>query len=142
MTFSTRAKHCVAFWQSCAALDRVASGSACCWRRRRGAWKKCTPITLVSVSRICSSSAMDLILPSAIETCRLSACCVRSIINSADMKIAVHFYSYFKDLTGCVETTETLPPGGTIADLLKQLISRFPKLDAMQNSTLIAVGVD
>jgi molybdopterin converting factor small subunit len=58
------------------------------------------------------------------------------------MQIPVHFYSYFKELTGCTDTTETLPDDSTIDTLLKQLIARFPKLGAMQNSTLIAVGVE
>jgi MoaD family protein len=58
------------------------------------------------------------------------------------MTIRVLFYSYFKELTGCAETTDEIAPGGTIHDLLEQLIVRFPKLEAMQNSTLIAVGVD
>ena len=58
------------------------------------------------------------------------------------MEIAVNFYSYFRDLTGCAQTTETLPSGSSIADLMNQLIARFPNLRAMQNSTLIAVGVD
>ena len=58
------------------------------------------------------------------------------------MKVRVHFYSYFKELTGCANTTEEVAPGSTIADLLERLIVRFPKLGAMQNSTLIAVGVD
>ena len=58
------------------------------------------------------------------------------------MQITVHFYSYFKDLTGCAQVDETLPAGSTIADLLRQLFTRFPKLVAMQNSTLIAVGVE
>ena len=58
------------------------------------------------------------------------------------MSVTVHFYSYFKELTGCAQTAEPLAPGGTIADLLAQLFVRFPKLAAMQNSTLIAVGVD
>lgn len=58
------------------------------------------------------------------------------------MQIHVHFYSYFKELTGCAETTENLQPGQKIEDLLKLLIARFPKLGGMQNSTLIAVGVD
>jgi molybdopterin converting factor small subunit len=58
------------------------------------------------------------------------------------MQVAVHFYSYFKELTGCAETTETLPEGGTIEALMEQLIARFPKLGAMRNSTLIAVGVE
>ena len=58
------------------------------------------------------------------------------------MQIRIHFYSYFKELTGCAETTEHLQPGQKIEDLLKLLIVRFPKLGGMQNSTLIAVGVD
>ena len=58
------------------------------------------------------------------------------------MQVTVHFYSYFKDLTGCTETTEALSNNATIGDLLKQLHARFPKLVAMQNSTLIAVGLD
>ena len=58
------------------------------------------------------------------------------------MKVRVHFYSYFKELTGCANTTEEVAPGSTIADLLERLVVRFPKLGAMQNSTLIAVGVD
>ncbi|MDB6019572.1 MAG: Molybdopterin converting factor, subunit 1 [Pedosphaera sp.] len=58
------------------------------------------------------------------------------------MRVAVHFYSYLKETTGCTETVETLAAGGTIDDLIKQLIERFPKLGAMQNSTLIAVGVE
>ena len=58
------------------------------------------------------------------------------------MEITIHFYSYFKDLTGCGQTTVTVLPGGTIGDLLKHLIIRFPKLGAMQNSALAAVGVE
>src|SRR3989449_647214 len=103
---------------------------------------RCAPTTWVSAFRIFLWSVTGLILPSVIGTCRLSASCVRSIIKAAEMKIAVHFYSYFKDLTGSAETIETLPPGGTIADLLNQLTARFPELRAMRNSTLVAVGVD
>ena len=58
------------------------------------------------------------------------------------MDITIHFYSYFKDLTGCARTTVTVLPGGTIGDLWKQLITRFPKLGPIQNSTLAAVGVE
>ena len=58
------------------------------------------------------------------------------------MMVSVHFYSYFKELTGCAQTAESLAPGATHADLLAQLFVRFPKLAAMQNSTLIAVGVN
>lgn len=58
------------------------------------------------------------------------------------MLVAVHFYSYFKDLTGCAETSATLAEGGTLNDLFQQLIAQFPKLAAMQNCALIAVGVE
>ena len=58
------------------------------------------------------------------------------------MSVTVHFYSYFKDLTGCAQTTEDVAPGATIGALREQLCVRFPKLSAMQKSTLVAVGVD
>lgn len=58
------------------------------------------------------------------------------------MQIRVQFYSYFKELTGCVETTETLTAGATLGTLHEQLMARFPKLVAMKKSTLLAVGVD
>jgi molybdopterin converting factor small subunit len=58
------------------------------------------------------------------------------------MRVSVHFYSYFRDLTGCAETIETLPEGSTLNDLYQRLIARFPKLAAMEKSTLIAVGVE
>ena len=58
------------------------------------------------------------------------------------MSVTVHFYSYFKDLTGCAQSVEVVGAGARIADLLPKLFTRFPRLEAMQNSTLIAVGVD
>ncbi|HWW01692.1 MAG TPA: MoaD/ThiS family protein [Candidatus Acidoferrum sp.] len=58
------------------------------------------------------------------------------------MDVSVAFYSYFKDLAGCARTTEALPVGATIGELLRQLAVRFPKLEAMQKSSLVAVGVD
>lgn len=58
------------------------------------------------------------------------------------MQITVHFYSYFKELTGCAEAKETLPDRATLGALHDQLMVRFPKLVAMKRSTLLAVGVD
>lgn len=58
------------------------------------------------------------------------------------MQIRVQFYSYFKELTGCAETRETLATGVTLGALHDQLMTRFPKLVAMKKSTLLAVGVD
>jgi molybdopterin converting factor small subunit len=58
------------------------------------------------------------------------------------MRVRVCFFSYFKELTGCAEHMETIPPRSTIGDLLTQLFIRFPKLEPMKKSTLIAVGIE
>jgi molybdopterin converting factor small subunit len=58
------------------------------------------------------------------------------------MSVTVHFYSYFKELTGCAQVAEEVAPGSTIAELQRKLFARFPKLAAMEKSTLVAVGVD
>ncbi len=58
------------------------------------------------------------------------------------MQVRVHFYSYFKDLAGAAEVTETLAPGSRLDDLLQKLFLRFPKLAAMKKSALVAVGVE
>jgi len=60
----------------------------------------------------------------------------------SDMQIGVNFYSYFKDLAGCSRWVETLPEGGTLDDLYRQIAQRFPKVAALEKSTLMAVGVD
>ena len=56
--------------------------------------------------------------------------------------ITMTFYSYYKDLTGCTQATEVLPENTTLETLLQNLAVRFPRLAAMQKSTLVAVGVD
>jgi len=58
------------------------------------------------------------------------------------MDITVHFYSYFKDLTGCAQVVETVAGGCTLDELQRRLAARFPKLAALQKSMLIAVGVE
>jgi molybdopterin synthase sulfur carrier subunit len=58
------------------------------------------------------------------------------------MTIQVRFYSYFRDLTGCAESTEDLPEGSRIQELLTRLHERFPRLEGLKNSTLIAVGLE
>ena len=58
------------------------------------------------------------------------------------MRVTVCFYSYLKDLTGCAQTAEALPDGSTLDALFHKLMLRFPKLAGMQESTLMAVGVD
>jgi molybdopterin converting factor small subunit len=58
------------------------------------------------------------------------------------MQVRVCFYSYFKDLAGRAETLETLPEGSRVSDLLEGLYRRFPRLEAMRQCTLVAVGVE
>ena len=58
------------------------------------------------------------------------------------MRVRVHFYSYFKDLAGLAEVTETVAPGSRLEALLERLFLRFPRLAAMRKSALVAVGVD
>jgi molybdopterin converting factor small subunit len=58
------------------------------------------------------------------------------------MQISVQFYSYFKDLTGCAQVSETVAENQTLADLLKGVFRRFPKLAVMERAMLVAVGVD
>lgn len=58
------------------------------------------------------------------------------------MQVSAHFYSYFKDLTGCEQISETVADGSTLAELLRQIFRRFPKLSAMEKSMLVAVGLD
>ena len=58
------------------------------------------------------------------------------------MRVSVHFYSYFKEMAGCTQATEVLADDHTLADLLKVVFQRFPKLAAMEKAMLVAVGVD
>jgi molybdopterin converting factor small subunit len=58
------------------------------------------------------------------------------------MKVSIHFYSYFRELTGCDSTTADLIDGATIRELVRNLQERFPKLIPMEKSTLIAVGFE
>ncbi|HWD94736.1 MAG TPA: MoaD/ThiS family protein [Verrucomicrobiae bacterium] len=58
------------------------------------------------------------------------------------MRVQIQFYSYFKDFTGCAQMAETIAEGNTLAELLKKLFQRFPRLAAMEKSMLVAVGVD
>ena len=58
------------------------------------------------------------------------------------MHVTVCFYSWFKELTGCAQLEEILPPGSTVEVLLARMIARFPKLAGLQRSILVAVGLD
>jgi molybdopterin converting factor small subunit len=58
------------------------------------------------------------------------------------MTIRVHFYSYFKELAGSPTVDLDLAEGSSIDRLLDEVYGRFPKLRALRNATLIAVGVE
>lgn len=58
------------------------------------------------------------------------------------MRVRVHFYSYFKELAGTEEVSESVAPECTLGELLEVLLTRFSKLAALRNSMLVAVGVD
>src|SRR5206468_8689314 len=58
------------------------------------------------------------------------------------MEVTVHFYSYFKDLTGCAELRQAVPDEQTLGEFLDDLSRQFPKLGAMRKSILAAVGLD
>ena len=58
------------------------------------------------------------------------------------MTVQVQFWSYFADLAGASQQSVELPEGSTVDQLLAVLYRQHPKLAAMRNSTLVAVGVD
>lgn len=58
------------------------------------------------------------------------------------MQVKVLFYSYFRELAGCAETTEDLPESALLGSLVKRLQERFPRIAAMERSMLVAVGVE
>ena len=58
------------------------------------------------------------------------------------MTVTVHFYSYYKELTGCAETTATVSEPATLRELVRELQVRFPRLAALENTMLLAVGVE
>jgi len=55
------------------------------------------------------------------------------------MKLRVLFFSVLRDITVTDEITVELPAGSTMADLMLQIESRWPKLRDWQNSLLLAL---
>lgn len=55
------------------------------------------------------------------------------------MKLRVLFFSVLRDITDTDEITFELPAGSTMADLVAQIESRWPKLADWQNSLLLAL---
>jgi len=55
------------------------------------------------------------------------------------MKLRVLFFSVLRDITGADEITLEVPAGSTMAGLLDQIETRWPKLSDWQSSMLIAL---
>ncbi len=58
------------------------------------------------------------------------------------MQINVSFYSYFKELAGCAETSLPVEDAATLQDILNAVVARYPRMRGIEKSALIAVGVD
>lgn len=58
------------------------------------------------------------------------------------IEIKVNFFSYFKDLTGCEATRIDLEEGATLEQAMEMVREKFPKLESMKRSTLVAVGLE
>jgi molybdopterin converting factor small subunit len=55
------------------------------------------------------------------------------------MTVRVLFFSILRDVAGSDEVPVKLAPGATVADLLGELFTRWPKLQEWDKSLLIAV---
>ena len=60
----------------------------------------------------------------------------------AAVQIRVYFFSRSRDLAGCAEAMESMPPGSSVKELLERLFRRFPKLAELEKSLRVAVGLD
>ncbi|MBN8246651.1 MAG: MoaD/ThiS family protein [Verrucomicrobia bacterium] len=58
------------------------------------------------------------------------------------MNIPVHFWSYFRDLAGAAQGEVQVPEGATVETVLNAVYAAHPRLGALRQSTLIAVGVE
>ncbi|MES2595811.1 MAG: MoaD/ThiS family protein [Verrucomicrobiota bacterium] len=55
------------------------------------------------------------------------------------MKVRVLFFSVLRDITGAAELEWTCPPASSLAVLLEELYTRWPKLRAWDTSLLLAI---
>jgi molybdopterin converting factor small subunit len=58
------------------------------------------------------------------------------------MTVEVTFWSYFADLAGVGSGKFEVPAGTTVEELLRSVYQSHPRLSALRNSTLVAVGVE
>ncbi|HLH56987.1 MAG TPA: MoaD/ThiS family protein [Verrucomicrobiae bacterium] len=58
------------------------------------------------------------------------------------IRVTVNFFSFFKELTGCAVWAHSVPAGTTLAQLVDLAGTRFPRVEPMKRSMLVAVGVE
>jgi molybdopterin converting factor small subunit len=58
------------------------------------------------------------------------------------VQIRVHFFARGRELAGCAEAVESMPPGSCVKELLEKLFCRFPRLAELRKSLRVAVGLD
>ena len=58
------------------------------------------------------------------------------------MRVTIKFWSYFREHTGCKETTASFTDGTTLSNLMATVHEQYPKLEGTEKCTLKAVGVD
>ena len=58
------------------------------------------------------------------------------------VEIRIHFFARGRDLAGCAEAVESMPPGSCVGELLERLFHRFPDLVELGKSVRVAVGLD
>lgn len=58
------------------------------------------------------------------------------------MTVTVHFWSYFRDLTGIKSDQFDVPAGMRVGAFLDMVYGRHPALVPLRGSALVAVGVE
>ena len=54
------------------------------------------------------------------------------------MRVRVLFFGQLKDIAGCAEDSAEVAPGATLADVFRYYAARFPRLAALESSTVLA----
>jgi molybdopterin converting factor subunit 1 len=58
------------------------------------------------------------------------------------VRVTVRLFARLRDIAGAAELSRELPPGGTIADLWRQLAGEFPELARYDRSISAALNAD
>ena len=63
-------------------------------------------------------------------------------VPSPTLDVTVHLWSYFKELAGTSRLTVKVPSGSSLGNVLDEVYRHHPRLGALRQSTLLAVGVE